>query len=169
MVNLAAGAYRLSGPDDGVDFDIDADGSPDRITWTARDSATAFLALDRNADAIINDGSELFGNWTMLHSGARAANGFEALKDLDDNEDGVIDAADAGWAALLLWSDHNHDGVSQPGELQRIAASFVRAVETTYHWSGRRDRYGNLFKYEALAHLETGRWPLYDVYFRRLR
>jgi hypothetical protein len=39
----------------------------------------------------IDDGSELFGNNTILSNGNKAANGFEALKDLDSNNDGKID------------------------------------------------------------------------------
>ena len=85
LINLAPGAWRLSGTDDPVGFDIDADGVLNTITWTARDSAIAFLAVDRNQSGTIDHGSELFGNRTMLRSGARARNGFEALKELDSN------------------------------------------------------------------------------------
>jgi len=59
-----------------------------------------------------------------------------------------------------------YDGVSQPGELQSIATSPVRALETRYHWTGRRDYKGNFFGYEALARFERGQRPFYDVYFR---
>ena len=166
VINLQPGRYALSGAADPVDFDIDANGSPDRITWTARGSAVAFLAFDRNGNTAIDNGAELFGTATLLRSGARAPNGFEALKEFDTNADGVVDARDARWSALLLWTDANHDGVSQPSEQQRIAGSAVEAIETRYHSSGRRDPYGNLFRYQGLAHLAGSRTPIYDVFFR---
>ena len=71
ILNLEPGRYELSGIDDAVQFDIDADGSPNGITWTARGTATAFLAVDHNDNGTIEDGSELFGNSTTLTSGSR--------------------------------------------------------------------------------------------------
>ena len=166
LINLATGAWQLSGTDDPVVFDIDADGAPNRITWTAPNSAIAFLAFDRNQNATIDDGSELFGNWTLLLSRIRARNGFEALKELDSNGDGVVDRLDDRWNALLLWTDLNHDAVSQPAELQSIAASAVEVLGTSYHWTGRRDSSGNYFGYQSLAQLAGTSRPFYDVYFR---
>jgi len=166
IVNLQPGPYRLSGPDDAVEFDIDGDGVPNRITWTTAGSSIAFLATDRNGNATIDNGTELFGNWTVLYAGGRASNGFEALKELDSNNDGIVDSGDARWAALLLWFDVNHDGVSQPGELQSVIGSPVRGLETAYHWTGRRDPFENYFGYQGTAHMSLGRRAIYDVYFR---
>ena len=168
VINLAHGPERLSGADDPVAFDIDADGRANVITWTARGSAMAFLAIDRNRNSSIDDGSELFGNWTPLRSGLRAANGFEALRELDSNGDGRVNALDAGWSALLLWTDANHDGVSQANELHAVTASAVQELETGYHWTGRRDASGNLFAYQGAAHFGAARRSIYDVYFQRL-
>jgi hypothetical protein len=36
--------FTLTSIEDGVDFDIDADGHPDRVAWTAPDTDVAFLA-----------------------------------------------------------------------------------------------------------------------------
>lgn len=166
LINLASGVYQLSGKDDPVTFDIDADGRQDRITWTARGSAAAFLALDRNGNSTIDDGSELFGDATPLGLGARADNGFEALKELDTNRDEIVSVLDTRWSALLLWTDANHDGLSQPTELQRIESSAVVSIETGYRWSGRKDSDGNLFRYRGFAQIANNQRPVYDVYFR---
>ena len=40
-------------------FDLDADGTEDEISMLGKGSG--FLALDKNGDGKINDGSELFG------------------------------------------------------------------------------------------------------------
>ena len=113
-----------------------------RLAWTAAGTAMAFLALDRNHNTVIDDGSELFGNATPIGDRA-AANGFEALAQYDVNEDGIIDANDSAWASLLLWTDLNHDGVSQASEIMSLDASTVSVIGLDYHWTGRRDSSGN--------------------------
>jgi hypothetical protein len=51
--------------------------------WVGKDDG--LLVFDKNNNGKIDDGSELFGNNTILSNGNKAANGFEALKDLDSN------------------------------------------------------------------------------------
>ena len=64
IVDTARDGYRLTSVDNGVRFDLNADGVPEQVAWTRRDSDDAFLALDRNGNGRIDDGSELFGNYT---------------------------------------------------------------------------------------------------------
>lgn len=159
------GQYTLSGLNDPVAFDINAIGHPQTIGWTARAADVAFLALDRNGNGVIDDGTELFGNVTPLPGGGRAANGFDGLAQYDTNGDGVIDASDPVWNDLLLWVDENHDGISEPGELRHITDSTITAIELDHHWTGRRDQSGNHFGFEG--HLHEGRQvrTFYDVFF----
>jgi len=130
----------------------------------------AFLALDRNHNGQIDDGSELFGDHTPLPGGATAANGFKALVPYDANSDGIIDARDPIWSALLLWTDLSHDGISQASELLPVSQSTVDAISLDYHWSGRRDASGNHFRYESKVWMNHGGRqatprPVYDVFF----
>jgi hypothetical protein len=46
----------------------------------------------------------------ILSNGNKAANGFEALKDLDSNNDGKIDNQDTNFNNLKIWQDKNSDG-----------------------------------------------------------
>jgi hypothetical protein len=152
------GDYHLTSVADGVSFDIDADGVADRMSWTAAGSDVAFLALDRNRNGAIDNGAELFGDVV-------AANGWDALAELDANRDGVMNANDAAWRDLLLWYDRDHNGSSSVTELVPIASSNIIAIGTGYQWSGRRDPFGNMFRYAGQITLTHGRRDAYDVYF----
>jgi len=103
--------------------------------------------MDRNGNATIDNGSELFGNFTPLRTGANAPNGFVALTEFDDNDDSRIDAADAVWNSLLLWIDRNHDGSSTRDELAPIRNTAVMSLSVDYQSMGRRDRWGNEFRF----------------------
>jgi hypothetical protein len=170
VINLGQGGYELSGANDPVTFDINATGAPQRISWTARGAAMAFLALDRNGDGVINDGSELFGNHTPLPRGIAAANGFDALAQYDANSDGILDANDPIWSSLLLWTDLNHDGISQPAELASLSSSKVTAIGLHDHWTGRRDVFGNMYRYQSQVWMtnpggQARATPVYDIFF----
>lgn len=173
VIHFGRGYYRLTGTESAVLFDIAATGNPIRIGWTAPGADEAFLCLDRNHNGMIDSGAELFGNATPLKNGLRAGNGFIALAEYDDNGDGVIDARDPIWSHFLLWRDLNHDGASQPDELQPIVGSGVTAIGLDYRWTGRRDAFGNLFKYRSTVWMtnhggkDTAR-PVYDIFFVRV-
>jgi hypothetical protein len=166
VINLSGG-YALSGADDPVQFDIDGNGQREAIGWTARGSDEAFLALDRDGNGLITNGTELFGTATPVQ-GHTAANGFEALKSFDENGDGIIDSRDAIWTDLLLWRDIDHDGRSATTELLPIDRTPVSAIGLEFRWTGRRDRYGNQFRYEAWVETDRGRHTrrtIYDIFF----
>src|SRR5258706_3234623 len=170
FINLDNVPYQLTGAESPVLFDIAGTGTRIPIGWTAPGTNQAFLWMDRDHDGVVSGGAELFGTATELRNGHRAANGFEALREFAMNGDGVIDANDAVWPQLLLWTDRNHNGISQPTEMTRLADSPVRSISLTYHWTGRRDAHGNTFRYEGLTSLSTGgkgsrEEPVYDIFF----
>ncbi|HEV2722884.1 MAG TPA: bacteriocin fulvocin C-related protein [Thermoanaerobaculia bacterium] len=169
VINFENGSYRLTGANDPVMFDISGTGHPVRIGWTKPGADEAFLALDRDHDEKITSGVELFGTTTPLADGSSAGNGFKALAQYDDNHDGVIDEQDAIWFQLLLWRDLNHDGISQPSELTPVAMSSLKSISLDYHWTGRRDQWGNGFKYESTVSIAKERAvtsrPVYDIFF----
>jgi hypothetical protein len=154
LVDLENDGIHLTGIDDPVWFDIDADGTPDLMSWT--DRSEGFLALDRNGNGWIDDGGELFGNVTRLANGTQASNGYLALAELDSqafggNGNGMIDAFDGAFSSLRMWTDRNHDGVSQPDELQTLDEEGIRRIGLDYTQSRRRDRYGNEYRFRGTA------------------
>ena len=149
MVDTARDGYRLTSVDNGVRFDLDADGVAEQVAWTRRDSDDAFLALDRNGNGRIDDGAELFGNHTPARPdtpGVTTPNGFEALKFVESaaygvsERNGVINARDGAFSRLLLWRDLNHNGISEPEELQPVTESGLEAISTDYQNSRRSSR-----------------------------
>jgi hypothetical protein len=164
IVNLTAGPWRLTSASDGVSFDIHATGKKVKLGWTARGSNLAFLALDRNGNGVIDDGSELFGNATPLRNSQPAPNGFAALAQYDANGDGVINFKDQIWKSLLLWVDANHDGVCQRNELTPIAKSKITSITLARRWTGRRDRSGNRYRYKGFLHMGKRSQSFFDVF-----
>lgn len=107
-------------------FDHDADGVKTGTGWIKPDDG--WLVLDRNGNGTIDSGRELFGVDTRKSNGQFAADGFDALKDLDANRDGKIDAADSVFANLRIWCDLNQDGISQANELSTLSANNITGI-----------------------------------------
>lgn len=170
LVDLAGNGFDLTGPDDPVSFDLDANGTAETITWTAAGSDEGFLCLDRNGNGSIDSGAELFGNATPLHDGTRAPNGYVALREFDlpqwgGNGNGVIDAGDAVFPALRIWVDSNHDGISEPQELRTLEQAGITRISFDYIESRRRDRYGNQFRFVSVAWKRGRLVATSDVFF----
>jgi hypothetical protein len=172
VLDLDGDGFALTDAAMGVRFPIGASNRSYQVGWTAPGADDAWLALDRNGNGRIDNGTELFGNATpQTDVAGRERNGFLALAEFDKrdqggNEDGVIDASDRVYTTLRLWQDRNHDGVSDGGELSSLSALGVLALDLDYRDSRHRDEFGNLFKYRAKVRsvrgASTNRWT-FDV------
>lgn len=173
LVDVEGDGYHMTSTAEGVIFDMFGKGNRVRLSWTAPKSDDAWLALDRNGNGRIDDGTELFGGHTPVPGVVgRLDNGFDALAVYDQtvnggNGDGVIDSRDAVYATLVLWADKNHDARSDASELSSLSAAGVQAINLRYHKSQYVDRYGNTFRYRAAVTDEKGaeisKWA-YDVF-----
>ncbi|NLW01686.1 MAG: hypothetical protein GX027_00275 [Clostridiaceae bacterium] len=86
-------------------FDIDMDGKPEEIAFTAEGSG--FLVWDRNGNGLIDDGSEMFG--------PSSGNGFQELSMHDADGNNWIDENDPIYEKLRIWT------VDEKGNKQLIA------------------------------------------------
>jgi hypothetical protein len=149
------GDYKLTSASEGVLFDLNDTGVPQQVAWTAPNSDLAFLAIDLDGDGRITSGRELFGNHTI----PGVLSGFEALARMARESNGGImrgsvSSDDPLFSRLLLWTDRNHDGISEPDEL-RPASEILSEIGLGYSVSMRRDEFGNTFLYKGWAHERT--------------
>lgn len=171
VLDMDGNGFNLTSAEDGVHFDVDADGSTELVAWTSAGSDDSWLVLDRDGNGRIDDGSELFGNHTA-QAETDSPNGFLALAEFDDpadagNNDDWITRRDGVFAQLQLWNDANHNGTTDDGELTDLAASDILGVDLDYHETRRIDEHGNAFSYRSKVRrshdADVGRWA-YDVF-----
>ena len=92
VINLDGNIAGLS--DQKFMFDIDADGEEESISYLQ--GGSGYLALDKNGDGVINDGSELFGT--------KSGDGFADLAEYDADGNGWIDENDPIFDKLRIWA-----------------------------------------------------------------
>lgn len=159
-----------------IRFDINADGKKVRTGWVK--AVDGLLAMDLNGNGLIDNGLELFGEYTkgqrQVAAGERSfENGFQALAQFDSNMDGRINKLDAAFANLLIWTDSNLDGVSQPGELKSLRDHKIAEISLAYSKLGNLQPAvvaNNEVRLEATYKTEDGAVHLIsDVWFKQRR
>jgi hypothetical protein len=105
-------------------FDLDNDGEKDQISSLG--SGSGFLALDKNLDGVVNQGSELFGTLT--------GDGFGELSEYDKDGNHWIDENDSIFDKLRIWlknEDNNEKELVGLGEVG-IGAIFLDSASSEF-------------------------------------
>jgi len=142
VLDLDGDGIETTGLNKGVYFDHDGNGFRELSGWVSADDG--LLVLDRNGDGVINNGGELFGDQTVLKNGRKAANGFQALAELDENGDGQIDANDAAYSQLRVWQDKNNDGKNSIDEIKSLIDLNIASIDLNSKISNIADSQGNI-------------------------
>jgi len=122
VINLNGDVPDLSR--DTFSFDLDNDGVSDQISKLG--SGSGFLALDKNHDGKINQGSELFGTLT--------GDGFGELSAYDEDHNSWIDENDSIFDSLQIWlknEDNNEKELIGLGE-SGIGAIFLDSASSEF-------------------------------------
>ncbi len=174
VLDLDGDGFLFGSPSELVPFDIDGDGQLDLVAWVAPGQGDGFLALDRNGNGRIDDGSELFGDATPLTAGGVAGHGFAALHEIDAAENGGnsndwVDPGDELFSGILVWRDSNRDGFSERNELRRLPSLGILALRVIPRPNSQLDEWGNelLFWSDGirLHHGSITYFEVVDVYF----
>lgn len=162
---------QLTSQRDGINFDILGENSDPhahakkRISWITKSSYKFLVKPDERGR--VRGINELFGDNTKGPDGEFAADGYAALAKYDLNKDQVIDASDAVYSELMLWSDKNFDGIAQKRELSSLADEGLIAIDLQYDNNfTETDKYGNQTKMKSVVKYSDGSYKLiFDLWF----
>lgn len=128
-------------------FDIDGDGEEDEVSYLG--SGSGYLALDKNGDGVINDGSELFG--------PKNGSGFADLAAYDEDGNGWIDEGDAIWSKLKIWCK-NADGTDTLYTLAEkgVGAICLQNASTDFSLNGADNRTNGIIRSTGIFLYENG-------------
>lgn len=109
---------------DKFEFDLNMDGQKEQLSQLS--SGSAFIALDKNNNGRIDDGSELFG--------AHTGDGFAELALYDQDQNGVINKNDKIFDQLLVWSPGSNDTLMKLNETE-VDTLVLQTVYTPYRFT----------------------------------
>jgi hypothetical protein len=145
VINYAGTAAQLEETD--LRFDIDLDGNLDQLKFVS--AGSGFLALDKNRDGRINDGSELFG--------PDSGDGFTELADYDSDNNNWIDENDAIYERLRIWERNSQGETTLVSLGQRgIGAIYLERVETPFSLNGPQNNHLGEVRTTGLFLSESG-------------
>jgi hypothetical protein len=124
VINLDGRGASFDG--DTMAFDIDSDGEDETVSNLS--AGSGFLAFDRNGNGEVDDGTELFG--------PESGNGFEELRQLDEDGNGWIDEGDSAFSKLQIWltggAEDRLTALSEVG----VGAIYLGAADSEFTFTG---------------------------------
>lgn len=145
VINLSGGLVDVDASKNFL-FDLNSDGSADEMSLLGQNNG--FLALDKNENGIIDDGSELFGT--------QSGDGFADLAQYDDDGNGWIDENDSIFSKLKIWQksalEDNLISLSQA----QVGALLLESVDSSFSYKNGADT-NALLQESSVVLFENGR------------
>ena len=133
LIDLDGDGIETTSVENGVYFDQENDGFAEVSAWVSSDDGV--LAIDKNNNGTIDNGSELFGDSYVKSDGTIATSGFDALSDLDSNGDGQINSSDTSFDAIKI--------LKGDGTLLSLSDAGISSISLTAKKSVITDSNGN--------------------------
>lgn len=113
-------------------------------------AGSGYLALDRNGNGTIDDGTELFG--------PNSGNGFSELAQLDEDGNGWIDEGDAVFSKLQIWQP-NSDGSQSLTAIAKlgIGAIYSHGIEAPFEYKTAENQLQGQLRQAGVFLFEDGR------------
>lgn len=171
VLDLDDSGIQTVGTSAGVHFDFDGNGFKELSGWVA--PGEGVLMLDKDANGYLDNGAELFGDFTPLLNGLLAVNGFQALAQYDFNSDGRIDVQDPIWPELMVWQHdpEYRDQVADPdvlGELVSMDVLGIEAISLDSNIANQADPQGNTeVRYGLLERTDGSTSKIAEYRFQR--
>ncbi|MDI3326010.1 hypothetical protein QKW35_16645 [Pontibacterium granulatum] len=143
VINFEGNAADLS--DEKFSFDLNADGEDELISYFTN---SGMLALDRNEDGVINDGTELFG--------ALSGNGFADLAQYDEDGNNYIDEADSIFNDLKIWTKTEEEDILESLADRDIGAIYLGSTETPFDIKGEDNQHNGRVRASGFYLSEAG-------------
>lgn len=145
VLNFDGNAAELT--DQKFYFDLDCDGKKELISGLG--SGSGYLALDKNGDGVIGDGSELFG--------PGSGNGFEELAAYDEDGNGWIDENDAIFNSLKIWckDENGNDRLYSLAE-KGVGAICLQNVSTDFSLKNAKNETNGIIRNTGIFLYENG-------------
>lgn len=145
VINLEGGLVHVD-ESETFDFDLNSDGEKDDISLLGKGSG--FLALDRNENGMIDDGSELFGT--------QSGDGFSDLAAFDEDGNGWIDENDSVFSKLQIWQKSAMQDHLISLDQAKVGALLLFSVESSFTFKEGSDTNAKL-KESSVVLFEDGR------------
>lgn len=143
VINFEGNAADLT--DEKFSFDLNADGEEELISYFTN---SGMLALDKNGDGVINDGTELFG--------ALSGNGFADLAQYDEDGNNYIDEADSIFNDLKIWTKTEEEDILQSLADHNVGAIYLGASETPFDIKGEDNQHNGRVRASGFYLSEAG-------------
>ncbi len=105
LIDLNGDGVKTTAVENGIYFDHENDGFMETSAWV--DENDGMFVIDKNNNGTIDNGNEIFGDNYVKTNGSFAKDGFDALEDLDSNNDGIINSQDEQFNNIKILKGDN--------------------------------------------------------------